>query len=909
MTEQETAKYVMFFGEGSKDMKGLLGGKGANLSEMTRMGIPVPPGFTITTEVCRYYYAHGEKYPEELREQVKKALERLEEKAGRKFGDPNSPLLVSVRSGAKISMPGMMDTILNLGLNEECVNGLAKETNDERFAWDSYRRFIQMFGNVVMNVSMELFHDKLEEKKKQQNVQYDYEISAEGLKELVKEFKGIYKQETGEEFPEDPHQQLWMAIEAVIKSWNNKRAIDYRNFHGIPHDLGTAVNVQMMVFGNMGDDSGTGVCFTRNPSNGNKELYGEFLPNAQGEDVVAGIRTPFPISRLHEMFPGIYEELLEIATKLEQHFKDMQDIEFTIMKGKLYILQTRNGKRTGLAAVKIGHDMAIEGLITKDEALLRITPQDVEFCMFPRVSWENPKRKTYVENGEIKVAPPIGKGLPAGPGAATGIIVFDSDKAEKMKKENPDLSIVLVRDETSPEDFHGMVASTAILTIRGGITSHAAIVSRQIGRTCVVGSEASGLRIRKSNGEFYLVGKSGEKLKEGEWITVDGFDGTIYIGRLPIASIAEMPPELNEVLNWADKVARLKVRTNADKPEDTAIAFQFKAVGTGLARTEHQFFEKERLPIVQDMILAETEEEREQFLSKLLEFQRTDFEGLFEVAKGKPITIRLIDPPLHEFLPKEEEIIKHIEELKAKGDESEQLQKLTKMLQRVRDLKEANPMLGLRGCRLGLTMPGIIRMQTRAIIEAALNVQAKGIEVHPEIMVPLVGFPKEFKLSRKIIDETAKQVMEERNATIDYRVGTMIEVPRAALAPEEIVSGEDGAEFFSFGTNDLHQMTLGISRDDAGKFLPYYLEHGIIDNDPFISIDQNGVGRLMQICVENARKIRPDVKLGICGEHGGDPASIEFCHKIGLDYVSCSPYRVPVARLAAAQAALRDNQN
>ncbi len=629
MTEQETAKYVMFFGEGSKDMKELLGGKGANLSEMTRLGVPVPPGFTITTEVCRYYYAHGEKYPEELRTQVQQALERLEKKAGRKFGDPNAPLLVSVRSGAKISMPGMMDTILNLGLNDECVEGLATETSDERFAWDSYRRFIQMFGNVVMNVSMERFHNKLEEKKKQLNVEYDYEISAEGLKELVREYKEIYKNETGEEFPKEPIQQLWMAIEAVIKSWNNKRAIDYRNFHGIPHDLGTAVNVQMMVFGNMGDDSGTGVCFTRNPSNGNKELYGEFLPNAQGEDVVAGIRTPFPISRLHEMFPGIYEELLEIATKLEQHFRDMQDIDFTIMKGKLYILQTRNGKRTGLAAVKIGHDMAIEELITKNEALLRITPQDVEFCMFPRVSWENPKRKTYVENGEVKVAPPIGKGLPAGPGAATGIIVFDSDKAEKMKKEKPDLPIVLVRDETSPEDFHGMVASTAILTIRGGITSHAAIVSRQIGRTCVVGSEASGLRIRKINGESYLVGKNGEKLKEGEWITVDGFDGTIYIGKLPIASIAEMPPELNDVLDWADEVARLKVRTNADKPDDTAIAFQFKAVGTGLARTEHQFFEKERLPIVQDMILAETEEEREQYLSKLLEFQRTDFEGLF----------------------------------------------------------------------------------------------------------------------------------------------------------------------------------------------------------------------------------------------------------------------------------------
>ncbi len=903
---KEDKPLVMFFGEGTKDMKDLLGGKGANLSEMTRIGIPVPPGFTITTEVCRYYYAHGEKYPENLKELVDKNLKRLEEVAGRKFGDPEKPLLVSVRSGAKISMPGMMDTILNLGLNDQSVEGLAKETNDPRFAWDSYRRFIQMFGNVVMGVKMEKFHEKLEAKKEKYGVKYDYELSPEALKELVEEYKQVYKEETGEDFPQDPYKQLWMAIEAVIKSWNNKRAIDYRNHMGIPHDLGTAVNIQMMVFGNMGDDSGTGVCFTRNPSNGNKELYGEFLPNAQGEDVVAGIRTPYPIEKLKEMFPDVYEQLKDTAEKLERHFKDMQDIEFTIMKGKLYLLQTRNGKRTGLAAVKIAHDMVQEGLIDKEEAILRIKPQDVEFCMFPRINWENPKKHTVKIDGKIVEAPLIGKGLPAGPGAATGAIVFDSDKAEEMKKENPDVSLILVRNETSPEDFHGMVASDAIVTIRGGITSHAAIVSRQLGKTCVVGCEASGMRIRKTDDGYVLVGQDGTTLKEGDIITVDGFEGRIYKGRLPVSSVAEMPPELETVLDWADSFAKLKVRTNADKPDDTATAFKFKAVGTGLARTEHQFFEKERLPIVQDMILAETEEEREKYLAKLLEFQRTDFEGLFKVAEGKPITIRLIDPPLHEFLPKKEELEKQIKELEETGGDPEKLAKLKKMLLRVMDLHEANPMLGLRGCRLGITMPGIIRMQVRAIIEAALNVKSKGIEVHPEIMVPLVGFPGEFKLVRKIIDETAEQVMKERKHTIDYKVGTMIEVPRAALAPEEIVEGEKGAEFLSFGTNDLHQMTLGISRDDAGKFLPYYIEHGIIEVDPFISIDQGGVGRLMKLCVENARKVRPDVKIGICGEHGGDPVSIEFCHNIGLDYVSCSPFRVPVARLAAAHAALKN---
>ena len=816
-----------------------------------------------------------------------------------------------------------MDTILNLGLNDVTVEGLAKKTNNPRFAYDSYRRFIQMFSNVVKGLSLEHFENILAEIRKKAGVQYDKDLNVDYLKEVISQYKKLYKEKLGEDFPQDVYEQLYAAVEAVFKSWNNERAIAYRKHEGIPDTLGTAVNVQMMVFGNMGDNSATGVAFTRNPATGEKHLYGEYLPNAQGEDVVAGIRTPHPIEDMAKELPEAYKKLVEIAELLEKHYKDMQDIEFTIMEGELFILQTRAGKRTGVAAAKIAHDMVKEGLITKETAIMRIKPRDVENTLFPTILWKDEGKRKYFDiapdlleeelnHGKTlteileehhpleKKAKVIGKGLPAGPGAASGIAVFDSKRAEKIAKENH-TPVILVRPETSPDDFAGMAASEGILTLRGGMTSHAAIVSRQIGKRCVVGAEPSGLHIKDlDSAQPKLVAEDGVEIKEGEWITINGFNGEVYPGRLPIVRPSELPAELKELLNWCDEIADIGVRTNADKPNDTTIAINFGAKGIGLARTEHQFFEKERQPIMKKMIMAETTEERKKYLDQLLKFQIEDFVGLFKAAKGYPVIIRLIDPPLHEFLPSEVELVEKIYRENLPKDAEEY-----KILERVRTLKEANPMLGLRGVRLCLLYPEIAEMQTRAILEAACQVKREGYEVHPEIMVPLISTAEEFQEGRKIIDQTAEKVFEEQKMRVDYKVGTMIEIPRAALVAGKIAGGEKGAEFFSFGTNDLHQMTFGFSRDDVGKFLPMYIEKGILKVDPFVTIDEEGTGRLMKICVDEGRAARPDLSIGICGEQGGDPQSIDFCYRIGLDYVSASPFRIPVARLAAAQATIR----
>jgi len=873
-------KYVYFFGggkaEGRADMKDILGGKGANLAEMTNLGIPVPPGFTISTEVCDYYYKHGEKYPEGLEEEVESHLKRLEEITGKKFGDKENPLLVSVRSGAAISMPGMMDTVLNLGLNDEVVEGVAKLTNNERFAWDSYRRFIQMFGNVVMGIDHDKFEKVLEAQKKKKEVTLDTELDTDDLKEVVKQYKKLYKEETGEDFPQEPKEQLWKAINAVFGSWNNERAIKYREINEIKGLLGTAVNVQTMVFGNMGNDSGTGVAFSRNPSTGEKKFYGEFLMNAQGEDVVAGIRTPETLEDMKRDMPEIYEQLSEIKDKLEKHYKDMQDMEFTIEKGKLYMLQTRTGKRTAQAAVKIAVDMVKEGLIDKETAIMRVSPNQLDQLLHPMI---DPKAKVEV----------IAKGLPASPGAAVGQIVFTAQEAEEEAAKGKD--VILVRVETSPEDIGGMNAAQGILTARGGMTSHAAVVARGMGKCCVVG--CSDVHIMNEN-ECEI---SGIKFKKGDWITLNGTTGEVIKGKVELVE-PEPTGDFAELMQWADDIRRLRVRTNADTPKDAKNARRLGAEGIGLCRTEHMFFEGNRIDAVREMILAEDVEGRKKALAKLLPMQQGDFEGIFKEMNGLPVTIRLLDPPLHEFLPKKDDEIEAL--AKDMGVSVETLKK------KVESLTEFNPMLGHRGCRLGITYPEIYEMQVEAIIRAACNMKKKGVVVEPEIMIPLVGTVKELSILRDLTEKTSDRVMKEEGVEVKYLVGTMIEIPRAALVADKIA---EVGEFFSFGTNDLTQMTFGYSRDDAGVFLPEYINKGILEKDPFQVLDQEGVGQLIQMGIERGRKTRPKLKVGICGEHGGEPSSVEFCHRVGMNYVSCSPFRVPIARLAAAQAVVREKQS
>ena len=874
-------KYVYFFANGKADgnakMKDILGGKGANLAEMTNIGVPVPPGFTISAEVCDYYYKHDRTYPEGLKDEVNNAMKRLEEATGKKFGDVESPLLVSVRSGAAISMPGMMDTILNLGLNDETVKGLEKATNNPRFAYDAYRRFIQMFGDVVLKIPHDEFEEILDEAKKKKGVKLDTELDANDLKEIVEEYKKLYRKH-GKEFPQDPWDQLWKAIDAVFGSWMNERAIKYREIHGIKEGdlLGTAVNIVAMVFGNMGEDSGTGVAFTRNPSTGEKKYYGEFLPNAQGEDVVAGIRTPLPLDELKNRMPDVYEQLVQVFETLEKHYKDMQDVEFTIERKKLYLLQTRTGKRTAQAAVRIAVDMVNEGIITKKEAVMRVTPEQVEQLLHPTFD--------PAERAKAKV---IAKGLPASPGAATGRVFFDPKTAEEEAQNAP---VLLVRPETSPEDIGGMAASQGILTARGGMTSHAAVVARGMGKPCVVGCEEIGI---DEEAKLFRVGDV--EVKEGEWISIDGSTGEVMLGKIPTIVPKGLEGPIATLLQWADEIRKLGVRANADIPRDAEVARNFGAEGIGLCRTEHMFFEKDRIPVVRRMIVAKTVEQRQKALNELLPMQKEDFKGLFRVMKGYPVTIRLLDPPLHEFLPQEDEQIKEVAE--QMGISFEELKQI------VEDLREFNPMLGHRGCRLAITYPEIAVMQTKAIIGAAIELKKEeNIEVIPEIMIPLVGHINEIRYLKQFIKETADKMIEESGVDLKYTIGTMIEVPRAAITADEIAKE---AEFFSFGTNDLTQMTFGFSRDDAGKFLKEYVEKEILEVDPFRILDRTGVGKLVEMGTKLGRSTRPNLKVGICGEHGGEPSSIEFCHMVGLDYVSCSPYRVPVARLAAAQAAVK----
>lgn len=886
-------KYIYFFGEGKAegtgDMKDLLGGKGAGLAEMTNLGVNVPPGFTITTRVCTLFSKSGEKVPEFLAAEQKNYLERLEKTLNKKLGDPSNPLLVSVRSGAKFSMPGMMDTILNLGLNDKTVEGMSRLTGDRRFALDSYRRFIQMFGNVVLGIHKEKFEKQLNAVKANQGLKLDTELKAEDWQKVIEAFKKVVAEETGNPFPQDPHQQLDMARDAVFKSWNNDRARYYRKQNKISDDLGTAVNVQAMVFGNMGDTSATGVGFTRNPSTGVQEFYGEYLTNAQGEDVVAGIRTPKPISGLQKELPKAYEQLKEITTKLEKHYRDVQDFEFTIENERLFMLQTRTGKRTAGAAVKIAVDMVKEGLISKEEAVLRVDPAQLDQLLHPVI---DPSHKIEV----------VATGLPASPGAASGVIAFTADEAVEMAENQP---VILVREETVPDDIHGMDASKGILTARGGMTSHAAVVARGMGKPCVAGCEALHIDEEKR------ILRIGDKIvKQGDHITIDGGKGQVILGRVKLME-AELSGEFGTMMEWADEFRKLRVRANADIPRDAQVARKWGAQGIGLCRSEHMFFDPERIPLIQEMILARTPEERKPALKKLGEWQRSDFEGLFREMNGFPVTIRLLDPPLHEFLPRREELMVEVSELNSKiqsgkGNKDaleKELDAKKALLARVNELHEFNPMLGHRGCRLGLTYPDISEMQIEAILEAACNVQKDGIKVVPEIMVPLVGTAEEFKKAKDQVDQIAEKVFSRRGMRVLFLTGTMIEVPRAALTSDEIARD---AEFFSFGTNDLTQTTYGFSRDDIGKFLPAYLEMKILPKDPFISIDRKGVGQLLKMSVEKGRSMRGDLKIGICGEHGGDPESVEFCHSIGLNYVSCSPYRVPIARLAAAQAALKE---
>ncbi len=882
-------KYVYFFGdgkaEGTAEMKNLLGGKGANLAEMTNLGIPVPAGFTISTEVCTYYYNNGKTFPEGLEEEVAENLAKTEKVMGAVFGDRDNPLLVSVRSGARVSMPGMMDTILNLGLNDETVRGLIEQSKNERFGYDSYRRFIQMYSNVVMGVSSAILEEILEEKKRERGAEKDTDLTAEDLKELVHRFKEKVREITGESFPDDPQEQLWGAIRAVFDSWEVPRARTYRKLNNIPDHWGTAVNVCSMVYGNMGDDCATGVAFTRDPSTGEKVFFGEFLVNAQGEDVVAGIRTPQPINRagskhsdlptMEDVMPEAYNELVKVYQKLERHYRDMQDIEFTVQRGKLWMLQTRNGKRTARAAVKIAVDMVKEGLITSKEAVMRVDPGHLDQLLHPMLD----------PGAEKKV---LTKGLPASPGAASGEVVFSADDAEAAAKLG--LRVILVRHETSPEDIHGMHAAQGILTAKGGMTSHAAVVARGMGRCCVAG--AGEIKIDYKSQQFTV---HRTVVKKGDIITLDGSTGEVILGEVPTIE-PELSGDFAALMEWVDDIRRLRVRTNADTPKDARQARQFGAEGIGLCRTEHMFFEGDRIMVVREMILSADERERRKFLDKLLPMQRGDFKGIFREMKGYPVTIRLLDPPLHEFLPHTK---RELEEIAVDMGVS-----LDQLRSKNESLREMNPMLGHRGCRLGITYPEIYEMQTRAIIQAACElVKEEGFSIVPEIMIPLVGDIRELSFIKERVVRIAEEVIREYGCDLKYLIGTMIELPRAALTADKIA---EEAEFFSFGTNDLTQTTYGLSRDDAGHFLPYYIEKGIYERDPFVVLDVDGVGQLVTMGIERGRATRPDIKLGICGEHGGEPASVEFCHNIGLDYVSCSPYRVPIARLAAAQAALKE---
>ena len=875
-------KYVYAFKEGNASMRNLLGGKGANLAEMTNLGLPIPQGFTVTTEACTEYYNCGKKISKEIEEEIFKAIGELEKIQGKKFGDNEDPLLVSVRSGARASMPGMMDTILNLGLNDEAVEGFAKKTNNPRFAYDSYRRFIQMYSDVVMEVNKSFFEKIIDELKEELGVHHDTELNVDDLKELVKRFKKVYSEHmNGEEFPQDAREQLMGAVKAVFRSWDNPRAIVYRRMNDIPGDWGTAVNVQAMVFGNMGDTSGTGVAFTRNPSTGEKGIYGEYLINAQGEDVVAGVRTPQPITKLAEDLPECYEEFIKIATKLENHYKDMQDMEFTIQEGKLYFLQTRNGKRTAQAAINIACDLVDEGMITPEEAILRIDAKSLDQLLHPMFD------KDELAKGEV-----IGSALPASPGAAAGKIYFNAEDAKNAGKGGRGERVILVRLETTPEDIEGMVASQGVLTVRGGMTSHAAVVARGMGTCCVSG--CGEIKINEEKKEFTL---GNYTFHEGDYISLDGSTGKIYKGDIKTVP-ASVTGNFGRIMAWADENRRLKVRTNADNPRDTKKAVELGAEGIGLCRTEHMFFEEDRIPKIRKMILSETVEDREKALNELIPFQKGDFKAMYKVLNGLPMTVRYLDPPLHEFLPTEEEDI-----IALAKDMNISVEKLK---EKISDLHEFNPMMGHRGCRLAVTYPEIAKMQTRALMEAAIEVsEEEGIEIVPEIMIPLVGEEKELKFVKDIVVETAELVKKEKNSDMQYHIGTMIEIPRAALTADAIAKE---AEFFSFGTNDLTQMTFGFSRDDAGKFLDSYYQNKIYESDPFAKLDQTGVGQLVEMAVEKGRKTRPNIKLGICGEHGGEPSSIEFCNRIGLDYVSCSPFRVPIARLAAAQAAIKSHQ-
>lgn len=880
-------KYVYFFGagkaEGSKEMRNLLGGKGANLAEMTNIGIPVPPGFTITTEVCKVYYEGDRNYPPELDTQIDENLKKLEDAMGLKFGDPKKPLLVSVRSGARVSMPGMMDTVLNLGLNDKTVQGLIEMTGNERFAYDAYRRFIQMFGDVVMEVPHDDFEAILEAKKEEIGVELDTELDAKAMKDIVNKYKALVKEKTGLDFPEDPRQQLDMARDAVFGSWMNPRAITYRKLHNIPGEWGTAVNVQAMVYGNMGDDSNSGVAFTRDPSTGERKYYGEYLPNAQGEDVVAGIRTPLPLDNLKKEMPEIYKELTDIFETLDDHYRDMQDVEFTVQRNKLYMLQTRAGKRTAQAAVKIAVDMVNEGLISKEEAILRVDPAQLDTLLHKTV---DPKTKDES----------IVSGVAASPGAAVGKVVFTADDAVEMAQAGED--VILVRRETSPDDIHGMAAAEGFLTSRGGKTSHAAVVARGMGKPAVTGCEAA------------IVDEDREELhagdvvvKKGDIITIDGSHGKIFLGEIELQE-PSIGGDFATVMSWADEIRTLGVRANADTPHDAETALEFGAKGIGLCRTEHMFFGEDRIRAVQDMILAETVEARRAALDKLLPFQKDDFKGILKAMEGYPVIIRLLDPPLHEFLPSYEELLVEIATMKAKGGNAQEIKEKEELLTRIDRLRELNPMLGHRGCRIGITYPEITEMQARAIFEAACDLTKKGHKVIPEVMIPLAGHVNEIEIAREVIDRVAKEVIEKHGVTLDYMIGTMIELPRAALTADEIAEKTD---FFSFGTNDLTQTTFGFSRDDAeGKFLPYYLDEKILPSNPFETIDIKGVGELVRIGVEKGKSANANLEIGICGEHGGDPASVVFCHDVGMDYVSCSPYRVPIARLAAAQAELKN---
>ena len=873
-------KYVYMFSEGNATMRNLLGGKGANLAEMTGLGLPVPRGFTITTEACTRYYEDNESIAPEIEAEIFETLAKTEDMIGKKFGDPNDPYLVSVRSGSRASMPGMMDTILNLGLNDTVVEGLVKLTENPRFAYDSYRRFIAMFGDVVMEVGKNLFEEELDAVKADRGAKLDTDLDAEAMKEVVERYKALYARVKGESFPQDPREQLMAAVKAVFRSWNNERAIVYRRMNDIPGSWGTAVNIQEMVYGNMGNTSGTGVAFTRNPSTGENKLYGEFLMNAQGEDVVAGIRTPQTIDQLKDVMPDVYQQFTDIAEKLEKHYRDMQDMEFTIERGQLFMLQTRNGKRTAAAAMKVAVDLVEEGMITKEEALLKIDPKQLDALLHP----------TFVP-AALKSAESIGKGLPASPGAATGRVYFDAKAATEANERGE--KVILVRVETSPEDIQGMDVSQGILTGRGGMTSHAAVVARGMGKCCVSG--CSELSIREKDG--YFTTADGKRFNEGDWISLDGSTGKIYSGAVETQE-ASLSGDFDTIMKWSDEVRTLKIRTNADTVRDAAMAIKLGAEGIGLCRTEHMFFEADRIFAFRQMIVAKTVEARRAALDKLLPMQKEDFIGLFETMQGYPVTIRFLDPPLHEFLPHEEAEINHLaDELKISADDLKTL---------INDLHELNPMMGHRGCRLAVTYPEIAEMQTRAVIEAAIEVNKKGQNIIPEIMIPLICDVKELKFVKNVVVKTADQIIADSGVALEYHVGTMIEIPRAALTADEIAME---ADFFSFGTNDLTQMTYGLSRDDAGKILEAYYQNKIFESDPTARLDLVGVGKLMKIASQDGRSVKKDLKLGICGEHGGDPSSIAYCHELGFNYVSCSPFRVPIARLAAAQAAIAGADN